>query len=142
MQVDFRIFLENLVPILVTSYASDPDLVALSIEAVDVRLPISQAMPCGLAVNELVSNALKHAFPDGRKGEIRIDLAREGDDTVMLAVSDDGIGMSDPVDLRSTATMGLQLLSVLAEQAGAGIAVHASSPTRFELRFPVLNDAT
>ena len=142
MKVEFQTFLGNLVPMLMASYASDPELISLSINAADVRLPISQAMPCGLAVNELVSNALKHVFPSGRRGEIRIDLVRQPDDFVTLTVSDDGIGISDLPALRSGLTMGLQLLSVLAEQASAGLTIHASEPTSFELRFAVLNGET
>ena len=75
--VDFASFLDTLVPPLASSYATQPDRIALTIDAADVRLPLNTAIPCGLIVNELISNALKHGFPDGRRGAIAVKLANE-----------------------------------------------------------------
>ncbi|CAH2602247.1 putative Histidine kinase [Rhodovastum atsumiense] len=133
---DFATFLEKMVPILVSSYAVDPARIAVITEAVSVRLPINLAIPCGLVVNELVSNALKHAFPDGRSGEIRIRLAMDGAEHVVLSVSDDGIGMQADLDLGLSETLGLQLVTLLADQLGCEPDVHPANPTRFTLRFP------
>jgi PAS domain S-box-containing protein len=136
-QVDFRDFLEEFIPALLASYGSDPGLIFVSFTGVEARLPISIAIPCGLVVNELVSNALKHAFPDERRGRIEIDLITEPNDIIVLSVSDDGIGIPDDLDLARTGTLGLQLVTSLATQLGAKIAIHRSKPTRFELRFPI-----
>ena len=73
-RVDFRNFLDSLVPTLISSYGVGTDRVHLSIKSVDVLLPINAAIPCGLVVNELISNALKHAFPGDGQGEITIEL--------------------------------------------------------------------
>ena len=100
-------------------------------------LPINAAIPCGLVVNELISNALKHAFPDNRKGEITIDLAAESPTMVLLTVSDDGIGIPDDFDIAQTTTLGLQLVTMLADQLGGTLEIHRANPTRFILRFPL-----
>jgi PAS domain S-box-containing protein len=137
VQVDFRSFLDNLVPSLVAAYGSDPDRIALSIDAVEVRLPINMAIPCGLVVNELISNALKHAFPGNRAGEIAIYLASDPADLVVLSVSDNGVGLPEDCDIELATTLGLQLVTLFADQLGAEMAIHRSNPTRFELRFPI-----
>jgi PAS domain S-box-containing protein len=136
-RVDFGSFLDVLVPNLVSSYSVDPGLISLSIDSADVSLPISAAVPCGLIVNELISNALKHAFPAGMRGHIQIELTREPDNFTALNVSDDGIGIPDSFDLADATTLGLQLVSLLADQLGAEVAIHRSKPTRFSLRFKV-----
>lgn len=95
---------------------------ALDVAAVDVGLDL--AVPLGLLLNELVSNSLKHAFPDGRHGTIRVTLAREpgpeagvGDDeTLRLTVRDDGIGLPPGADRTSTQTLGLTLVGALGDQ--------------------------
>jgi PAS domain S-box-containing protein len=137
-RVDFRSFLDTLVHTLLASYGSDPELISVSITAVVERLPLNMAISCGLVVNELISNALKHAFPANRRGEIKVNLVSEPPDTVVLSVSDDGIGLPDELDLGQTNTLGLQLVTMLADQLGAELTIHRSRPTRFELRFPIV----
>jgi len=136
-RVDFRSFIDSLVPTLISSYSADPGRITLAIDAAEVSLPISAAIPCGLIVNELISNALKHAFPDERQGEIKIDLVNESNGEVSLSVSDDGVGIHGNLDLANATTLGLQLVSLLADQLGAKLDLHRSKPTRFLLRFPV-----
>ena len=136
-RVDFRSFLDTLVPTLVSTYGVDPGRIALSINAAAVSLPIKVAIPCGLIVNELISNALKHAFPGERRGEIEIDLAIDANREVVLSVADDGIGIPSQLDLATATTLGLQLVTLLSDQLGAAIAMRRSQPTRFVLRFTV-----
>jgi two-component sensor histidine kinase len=100
-------------------------------------LPINIAVPCGLVVNELISNALKHAFPEGRSGRIMVSMHREPDQKVVLSVSDDGIGLPDALDVEDTVTLGLHLVWLLADQLKATVKFQRSSPTCFELRFPM-----
>ncbi len=136
-EVDFAGFLDTLVPTLFESYGTDPSRITLAIDASGVQLPIKMAIPCGLLVNELIANALKHAFPDGRSGEIKVKLAKEADHQVRLSVSDDGAGLPEGTDLEQAGTLGLQLVGLLAEQLGATMTVERAQPTRFTLRFPV-----
>jgi PAS domain S-box-containing protein len=137
VQVDFSNFLDTLAPTLISSYGVDPEHITLTIKAVEVLLPINTAIPCGLVVNELISNALKHAFPDGRHGEIKIDLERDENDRAVLSVSDDGVGIPDSLDLAVTQTLGLQLVNLLTDQLGGEIEIQRADPTRFRLRFPI-----
>ena len=137
VQVDFSNFLDSMAPTLVTSYGIDPDRIALSIDAVEVQLPINAAIPCGLVVNELISNALKHAFPNNGSGEIRIRLARDSESHATLSVSDNGTGIPADFDLAGTETLGLQLVNLLTDQLGGTLEIHRANPTVFTLRFPI-----
>jgi two-component sensor histidine kinase len=137
VQVDFANFLDTLAPTLISSYGVDTDRIELDIRAVEVLLPISAAIPCGLVVNELISNALKHACPAGRSGAIRIDLAEGADGRAMLSVSDDGVGISDSLNLEQTSTLGLQLVMLLTDQLGGEVEIRRRDPTTFVLRFPI-----
>lgn len=124
-------------PTLVSSYGVDPDRITLSINAVEVQLPINAAIPCGLVINELISNALKHAFPENRAGEISIRLAQDTESHATLSVSDDGIGIPDDFDMAGTETLGLQLVNLLTDQLGGTLEVSRAHPTAFTLRFPI-----
>lgn len=137
--VDFGHFLDNLAPILSASYGIDPERIALSIDAVDVLLPLSVAIPCGLIVNELVTNSLKHGYPGGRSGEICIKLAKDGDGYVRLCVADDGVGIDESIDFDNTTSLGLKLVTLLSEQVAGDLTIHRAHPTEFVLRFPVSN---
>jgi PAS domain S-box-containing protein len=135
-RVDFGRFLDSLVPTLVSSYGVGSAPFTVDIDAIAVQLPINAAIPCGLIVNELISNALKHAFPDSRSGEVKIHLAHESEDEVLLTVSDNGIGIRDDFDLAQTTTLGLQLVTLLVDQLGGQLTIQRANPTLFSVRFP------
>ena len=138
-EVNFTQLLDTLVPQLTSSYGIDPELIKLSICIADVGLPINSAVPCGLIVNELMSNAFKHAFPNGRQGWIELNLASEvvdGGDYVVLTFADNGVGIPAHLDLDNPATLGLQLLPLLASQLHGTLRIERADPTRFTLRFP------
>jgi len=103
-EVDFGGFLEALVPTLIASYGVDPNSITLLIDAEHVQLPIDAAIPCGLVVNELISNSLKHAFQVGRPGEISVSLINQADSNALLVVSDTGIGIPEHIDISGTYT--------------------------------------
>ncbi len=109
--VDFREYISSLVNGLVRSYNNPGISVTMDVD--DIFLDVDMAVPCGLIINELVSNALKHAFPD-RKGEITVKF-HDRDGIYMLAVADDGVGIPPTVDYRTTETLGLRLVVMLAE---------------------------
>jgi PAS domain S-box-containing protein len=136
-KMDFRNFLDSLIPSLASSYGADPDHIAISVNAAEVRLPLNMAIPCGLMVNELVSNALKHGFPGTRHGAIRVELSKASDGQVLLSVEDDGVGISSDLDLEQTGTLGLQLVALLTDQIGGKMDIQRSNPTRFALQFHV-----
>jgi two-component sensor histidine kinase len=135
--VDFHSFLLSLVPTLISSYSLHPDEIELEIHVDEVKLSLDCAIPCGLIVNELISNSLKHAFPEGRGGKITITFCKEDDDYVVLSVNDDGIGIPKDFNFENTETLGMQLVYLLAEQIGGTIKVDHHSPTKLDLRFPL-----
>ena len=97
-------------------------------------LEIDQAVPCGLLVNELVSNALKHAFPDGRKGELWVLLDNLADGVGWhLRVSDNGVGLPPDLDLEHITTLGLKLVSDLSRQLGASLSFGSGPGAVFEV---------
>lgn len=93
--------------------------IALRVEAEPVEVGLDVAVPLGLLLNELVCNSLKHAFPDGRRGNILVRIVREGDETMRLTVADDGIGLTPGFDRTSLRNLGLKLVSALSEQLRA-----------------------
>jgi two-component sensor histidine kinase len=107
----------------------------LSINIKDVLLDINTAIPCGLIINELVSNFLKYAFPDGREGEIQIKLYASKDDTFSLIVRDNGIGLPEDLDFRDTESLGLQLVTALVEQLEGTIELDRSEGAAFGIVF-------
>lgn len=135
-RVDFSAFLDSLIPTLVASYGLDASRIGLSVSVQDVQLPLNSAIPCGLVVNELVTNAFKHAFPEERRGTIAITLSNGDEGWVRLEVSDDGIGLPQGLDLDNTVSLGLQLVVLLADQLGGAVQISRSAPTRFQLDFP------
>jgi two-component sensor histidine kinase len=104
-----------------------------------VSLDLDRSIRCGLIVNELVSNAILHAFPAGRRGRITV-LLDVVDDHYELAVSDDGIGLPPEVDPMQTQSLGLQLVADLADKLGADApSVARDGQTHFVIRFPAEN---
>lgn len=133
-RVEIGEYLKGLTSGLFTTYGVNPDDISLTIDAEEVSLGVDAAISCGLIVNELVSNSLKHAFPAGRKGQVQVKLARDGDG-VVLDVCDDGVGVPAAIDFRNPGTLGLKLVSILTEQVGGTITLDRTTGTRFVIRF-------
>lgn len=134
-QVDFHRFLGELLPRLTESYGTRASQVRIDIRALDVTLPINEAIPCGLIINELVSNALKHGFPNQQSGTVLVAISRNNDQVVELSVSDDGRGIPPDTDLSRSDSLGLQLVHLLTRQLHGKLDVQRRNPTRFTLRF-------
>ena len=120
-------------------YASgvSPAAIALDLEIEPLSLAVDKAIPCGLLLNELITNALKHAFPDGRGGTVRVKLCKAGDREILLAVADDGIGMSGQFDPAQSKSLGVQLITTLVEQLDGRLEVTRSGGTTFSVTFPL-----
>ena len=134
--IDFGSYVKNLTAYLFRSYVVDPNLVALTVDVQETRLNIDKAIPCGLIINELVSNSLKYAFPHGARGEITVRLFNGDNTVVVLAVSDNGVGLPDDLNLRTADSLGLQLVSSLADQLAATVEVKRGEGTEYRLSFP------
>ena len=135
--VDFHAFLQSFIPTLIQSYSIHPEEISLAFHVAEVRLPIDAAIPCGLIVNELISNALKHAFPDGRRGTITIEFKQQGGKDAILSVEDDGVGVPESFSFEDSGTLGMQLVYMLAGQLRGEVAVERKPLTRFVVRFPL-----
>lgn len=135
-RIDGAAFLNTLVGAVVASYEAETERISVSVDAEPVPLPLETAIPCGLIVNELVSNACKHGFPGRRPGRIAVTLAKEGD-SLALAVSDDGVGIPAAVAVDVPDTLGLQIVTLLSGQIGGVLAVNRVQPTRFSICFPL-----
>ena len=109
----------------------------LQLEAEAVRLEVNTAIPCGLILNELLSNALKYAFPDGQTGAVHITLRQACPNTCVLIVRDSGIGFPEHIDFRHTNSLGWQLICVLTEQLGGSIALERDNGTTVTATFPL-----
>jgi len=136
-RVDLAEYIRNLVTYLFRAYSASATGVTLDIQADDVFLTIDTAMPCGLILNELISNTLKHAFPDGQAGEIRVELHANCDHQVTLSVADTGIGLPKDLDLNTTTSLGLQLVHTLVDQLNGHIELNSSRGTEFNIAFAV-----
>jgi two-component sensor histidine kinase len=127
--------IETLSASLVRAYGLNGGNIELKTDVEDVLLDLDIAIPVGLIVNELTSNALKHAFPGGRGGCVYIGLRRLGPTRCELAVRDDGIGIEETIDPRHSDSMGLQLVHDLTEQLRGSMSVTREQGTTFTLSF-------
>ena len=134
-QIDFQGYIESLTKYLFQTYVTDPGQVVLSVDAGAIALAIDDAIPCGLIINELVSNALKHAFPQGRHGEIKVGFQPEDQGWIVLTIADTGIGLSPDLDFSATETLGLQIVNTLARQLRGSVAVRNDHGAVFAIRF-------
>ncbi|MCK4695528.1 MAG: sensor histidine kinase, partial [Candidatus Cloacimonetes bacterium] len=100
----------------------------------DIKLDINLAIPCGLIINELVSNSLKYAFPEGRKGELIISFTYENQ-TYILTVKDNGIGISEKNNLKEPQTLGLLLVNSLIAQLRGTLELEKIQGTCFKITF-------
>lgn len=136
-RIDLADYLHRLVQSIRASYRAGGQRIGLRLAAPDggIHLDLERAIPCGLLLNELVTNAFKHAFPGERSGEIAVELELDGGD-IVLAVADDGIGLPADGELAGSPSLGLQLVPLFAEQLHGAFLVERAGGTRFTLRFP------
>jgi PAS domain S-box-containing protein len=132
--IDFGDYLRDLTSSL--SAAIGVPNVHMRVDATGIFLDIERALPSALVINELVSNSIRHAFPGGRGGEVRIAVMQT-DSMLSLEVADDGIGFPDDLDFRHVTTLGLQLVATLAQQMGAEVELARGGGTTFRIRMPV-----
>jgi two-component sensor histidine kinase len=135
--IDFGRYAQSLTASLFHSYGVDANRVRLESTIDDASLDIDKAIPCGMILNELVSNALKHAFPNGRSGEVQVELRPCAPDRLTLIVSDDGVGLPAELNIHATPSLGLQLVVTLTEQLRGNVEVNRNSGTQFQITFPV-----
>ena len=134
-RVDFGEYARSLSTLLASTYRDKAARLALKTEIEEVSLGVDIALPLGLIINELISNSLKYAFPNGDEGEVRIGINRVGDDQLQLIVADNGIGFPADVDFRKTETLGMQLVLALTGQIGGSVELRSEAGTEFRILF-------
>ena len=141
VSIDFNTYVSKLTRTIFQSYGISSNQIEFKIVAESIKLGVDQATPVGLLINELVSNSLKHAFPENRKGEIAIILKGTNKDEAELIVSDNGIGLPEDLDWRKTDTLGLRLVNLIAEnQLDGNIDLERDKGTCFIITFKLEND--
>jgi two-component sensor histidine kinase len=133
--VNFGSYVRRLAEQILLSYNVLPQRITLQLHADEVMLDTNQAIPCGLILNELLTNCLKHAFPNESSGEIHIELRSDAAPQVTLIVRDTGIGFPAGMDSRHPETLGMQLIHSLTEQLGGRLETESSIGTTFTLTF-------
>ncbi|NOS85655.1 MAG: PAS domain S-box protein [Ignavibacteria bacterium] len=133
-QIDIGNYLNDLVKHLLSAYNISTARIDFSINAENILMTIDTAIPCGLIVNELINNILKHAFPDGYIGKIELNL-RRSDENVILEVIDNGIGIPESFELDKSDSLGMQLVDTLVRQLDGVIEVNSSNGTKFTIEF-------
>jgi len=141
-QIDMRNHILELVGYLSQVY-SEREGITPVVEPTSVNLAITQAIPCALVLNEVISNAFKHAFKQGQKGIIEISIKRSDSDTIFIRVKDDGIGIPEEVDIYKTDSLGLKLLrNLVHNQLKGKIDLKRDKGTEFIIEFKTLEERT
>ncbi len=140
MGVDFSDYIGKLARSLINSYSSVQGVVRLDIRVEKVLLGIDDAIPCGLIVNELLTNCFKHAFPGGRRGEVIVGFRSEAAGSpdgarYILSVRDTGVGIGGRVNVESPDTLGLQLVRTLVGQLHGELEIVSEAGTEFIISF-------
>jgi two-component sensor histidine kinase len=136
--VDVREYLESLTGYLLAAYEGSTDTIFLTLQVDDVHLDLDTAIASGLIVNELVSNALKHAFPPAweDEGEIVVKLGSSDDGRFQLTVTDNGVGLPSELDLEDAESLGLRLVKMLIQQMEGTLELGKDAGTTFSITFP------
>jgi PAS domain S-box-containing protein len=137
VHINFDDYIVRLVSDLFYSYNISKEQIKSVLDVEDVKLNIETAVPLGLIISELVSNSLKHAFPEDKNGEVHISLIAN-DDKYELKISDNGIGIPEDFDFKNTESLGLQLVNNLVDQIDGKIILEISHGTAFKIIFKEL----
>ncbi|MBN1938822.1 MAG: PAS domain S-box protein, partial [Candidatus Aminicenantes bacterium] len=136
-RIDLTEYTTVLVTQLLLTYQIPGNRIERNIDIGDVYLNLDRAIPAGLILNELISNALKYAFPDKRPGRIAVGLVKSGMGDCVLTVSDDGVGLPPDLDVAKPSNLGLQIVQSLVEQLDGTMEVVRRGGTTFRIRFPL-----
>jgi PAS domain S-box-containing protein len=136
-RVPFSDYAGSLVSNILHATGVSPSSITLDMDIEHVSLSVDKAIPCGLILNELITNALKHAFPGERQGRIRVEFRRATAREIMLSVSDDGVGMTRDIPTGSSSSLGMQLVVTLVEQLDGQLDVVQRDGMQFRITFPV-----
>jgi two-component sensor histidine kinase len=134
--INFKEYIQSLVSYLLSYYSTTNITVDVDVEK-DTILNMDTAVPCGLIINELVTNSIKFAFPGGKPGKIYIQL-KPDDGSLILIIGDNGIGLPDGTDFENSQKLGLQLVKTLTDQLEGTIQYNGENGAEFEIKFKEL----
>lgn len=141
--IDFTEYMHSFISYMDNSHNLNPENIQIHVNAIAQShfFKIDIAIPCGLILNELISNSFKYAFPENRKGNIHLffglEKKIESQYQYILEVADDGVGIPSHIDLKKPNSLGLQLLEMLTAQIGGTLDLDRTSGTKFTIRFPI-----
>ncbi len=135
-RIDFAEYAQQFAQVFYSAFSAESARIAIKMDIDPIALRLHQAVPAALILNELLTNAFKHGFPDGRSGQIRVTCRALDSQLLELAVEDDGVGSADVLAERKTKSLGLQIVRILAAQLGGMLQQEPCSGTRVVLRFP------
>lgn len=138
--IEFTDYIQGLADTLFQSYKVDSSRINLTTNVKGVRLAIDVAVPCGLLINELVSNCLKHAFVGRQQGHINIELQAITDDDILLKIADDGLGLPEGFEPEGAETFGMQVVIALVDQIRGRMDIVREEGTEFRIFFPRTNN--
>lgn len=133
-EIRFKGYIESMIRELFRVYEIS-GIISLNLHIDDISLGIDKAIPCGLIINEILSNSLKHAFPNDRKGQIDISFVNMQEHIYEFSIKDNGIGIPDKIDIRETNSLGLQLIRILTRQIDGQLTLERNNGTAFKIAF-------
>ncbi|HEY9665774.1 MAG TPA: histidine kinase dimerization/phosphoacceptor domain -containing protein, partial [Coleofasciculaceae cyanobacterium] len=133
--INFSEYIKNLTGYLFQIYGENAARIELGLDIEDAKFNINTTVTCGLIINELVSNALKHAFPNDSRGIIKIDFSSDSNNHHTLTVKDNGIGFLQTKNIKNIKSLGIQLVNILSAQLEGTLEIDSSIGTQFQLRF-------
>jgi PAS domain S-box-containing protein len=136
-KIGFSDYIRDLTRELFVSYGVDSSKITSNISVQNINLGVDVAIPCGLIINELISNSIKHAFPRGKEGEININLISEENNKYKLIVGDNGVGFPEGFDLNHLESLGLRLVNTLVGQLDGKIELDNDNGSTFKIEFTV-----
>ena len=134
-KINFSDYINRLTTHLLSTYRVDMERIRMKVDVRDIYLDINRAIPCGLVINELVSNSLRHAFPESKKGDVKVIMKANKQDKYSLVVKDTGVGFPEDVDFRQTESLGMQLVIDLISQLRGTIRLKRDKGTEFRVVF-------
>jgi len=135
VKIDMNLYVQNLANYLYEIYNINPEHILFSVDCDEVIFKIDFAIPCGMIINELISNAFKHAFKESTRGEVRVSLKRD-DNKIILIIHDNGSGISNTINIQKPNSLGMQLIINLTKQLQGNINLSRDNGTKFVLSFP------
>jgi two-component sensor histidine kinase len=133
--INYAGYIQSLATTLFRSYGYDSKKIRLEMDVKDIYLDTDSATNLGLIINELISNSIKHAFPEGKEGTVKISMNENEKGDCILSVEDDGVGVPQDFDINGTETLGLKLVSTLVEQLEGTMEVSRNKGTCFTIQF-------